>query len=95
MTRKIIQICESSLSSDSMGDCFNISALCDDGTVWYLNDIRKGWAKYPDIPQDTYEPLQDPRPMSQAEYEKFLREEERREQWREEMRQDAFGDKHG
>lgn len=33
----------------------NISALCDDGTVWYLNDIRKGWAKYPDIPQDTQE----------------------------------------
>ena len=50
MTRKIIQICES-----AMEECSNISALCDDGTVWYLNDIRKGWAKYPNIPQDTQE----------------------------------------
>lgn len=50
--RKIIQICESTLLSSSMGDCFNISALCDDGTLWYLNEINKGWFKYPDIPQD-------------------------------------------
>ncbi|MCY6396679.1 MULTISPECIES: hypothetical protein [Actinobacillus] len=52
MTRKIIQICESTMVSGSMGDQFNISALCDDGTVWYLNDVRKGWFKYPDIPQE-------------------------------------------
>ncbi|MCT8572490.1 DUF896 domain-containing protein [Glaesserella parasuis] len=47
MIRKIIQICES-----AMEECSNISALCDDGTVWYLNDIRKGWRLYPEIPQD-------------------------------------------
>lgn len=46
MTRKIIQICES-----AMEECSNISALCDDGTLWYLNDIRKGWRLYPEIPQ--------------------------------------------
>lgn len=53
MARKIIQICESAMACDSMGDQFNISALCDDGTVWHLNDINKGWFKYQDIPQDS------------------------------------------
>lgn len=50
--RKIIQICESTMVSDSMGDQFNISALCDDGTLWCLNDFNIGWVKYPDIPQE-------------------------------------------
>ncbi|WP_409500144.1 DNA-directed RNA polymerase subunit alpha C-terminal domain-containing protein [Mannheimia glucosida] len=50
--RKIIQICESSMACDSLGDMFNISALCDDGTLWHLYSLKDGWHKYPDIPQD-------------------------------------------
>ncbi|SEP87515.1 hypothetical protein [Basfia succiniciproducens] len=58
MTRKIIQICESAMVCDSYGDMWNLSALCDDGTVWLINGIRdsKGnpceWHRLPDIPQD-------------------------------------------
>jgi hypothetical protein len=28
----------------------NLIALCDDGTMWSLNDHRKSWNKLPDIP---------------------------------------------
>ncbi|MDY5105784.1 MAG: hypothetical protein SPE78_01355 [Actinobacillus minor] len=64
MTRKIIQICESTMVSDLYGDAWNLSALCDDGTVWCINGIkdRNGnpckWARLPDIPQD--EPEEQP-----------------------------------
>lgn len=53
MTRKIIQICECAITSGNMGDQFNISALCDDGTAMvFKRNKKKGWFKYPNIPQD-------------------------------------------
>lgn len=89
--RKIIQISESTIVSDIYGEGWNLSALCDDGTVWIINGVRDGkgnpceWLRMPDIPQDEI-------PMTPSEYAKHLHEEERREQWREEMRLDAFGE---
>ncbi|MGY4677634.1 hypothetical protein ACWIT3_07875 [Pasteurella sp. P03HT] len=56
--RKIIQICESTITSSSFGDSWNLSALCDDGTVWVIDGIAdysgkpKEWVRVPDIPQD-------------------------------------------
>ena len=50
--------------SDSYGDAWNLSVLCDDGTVWCINGIkdRNGnpckWTRLPDIPQD--EPKEQP-----------------------------------
>ncbi|MCB4227899.1 hypothetical protein [Mannheimia haemolytica] len=58
--RKIIQISESFVDGHSVGDYFNISALCDDGSLWYLNDFKKGWQRYPDIPQDDVIPALKP-----------------------------------
>ncbi|WP_233139349.1 hypothetical protein [Aggregatibacter actinomycetemcomitans] len=58
MARKIIQICESSMCSDSFGDSWNLSALCDDGTVWVIDGVKgldglnRKWVQLPDIPQD-------------------------------------------
>ena len=46
--RKVIQISE----SISDGTYRNITALCDDGTVWKLNYEKDIWVKLPDIPQD-------------------------------------------
>lgn len=46
--RKIIQI---SVSAASEG--LFLAALCNDGTIWYRNDVRSSWIRYPDIPQDT------------------------------------------
>lgn len=51
MKRKIIQI-----ASEYLGEKYvepsTVLALCNDGTVWSLNEDRKGWGKLPDIPQD-------------------------------------------
>lgn len=52
MTRKIIQICESAVGDHYGNVESKISALCDDGTVWYLLDFSEGWQKYPVIPQN-------------------------------------------
>ncbi|KWW10610.1 hypothetical protein VM82_09695 [Pasteurella multocida] len=37
--RKIIQICESASASHAFGDCWNLTALCDDGSVWVIDGI--------------------------------------------------------
>ncbi|MCW4596781.1 hypothetical protein MB831_04740 [Pasteurella multocida subsp. multocida] len=56
--RKIIQICESASASHAFGDCWNLTALCDDGSVWVIDGIcdfkgnPKEWKRLPDIPQD-------------------------------------------
>lgn len=53
--RKIIQISE----SNDKGD-WNVTALCDDGTVWHINYISNSWKKLPDIPQEQPWPKQKP-----------------------------------
>ena len=58
MTRKIIQICESAVGDHYGRVESKISALCDDGTLWYLLDFSEGWQKYPNMPQD--EPKEQP-----------------------------------
>ncbi|WP_109078438.1 hypothetical protein [Aggregatibacter kilianii] len=58
MARKIIQICESAMCGESFGDLWNLSALCDDGSVWIIGGLRDfngnpcKWVRMPDIPQD-------------------------------------------
>lgn len=47
--RKIIQI-TTSISNDNYS---NVTALCDDGTVWkHIVHVDQSWFKLPDIPQD-------------------------------------------
>ena len=45
--RKIVQIA---------ADAGGITALCDDGSLWWMGDGVTGWYRLPDIPQD--EPAQ-------------------------------------
>lgn len=49
-SRKIIQICSSSLRDDYIAPDI-LYALCDDGTVWFMESVDKGWHKISDIPQ--------------------------------------------
>ena len=49
--RKIIQISVST-NLDGYNKSQVTVALCDDGTVWFLETFDVGWVKYPDIPQD-------------------------------------------
>lgn len=51
MKRKIIQICSSSLRDDFVSPDI-LYALCNDGTVWFMETNDKGWIKVQDIPQD-------------------------------------------
>ena len=50
--RKIIQISECVASDDRYVSPWNLSALCDDGTVWIRSDVNSDWVRLPDIPQD-------------------------------------------
>lgn len=50
--RKIIQISESVSSDKWCENPWNLTALCDDGTVWIINSSDDGWVQLPDIPQD-------------------------------------------
>lgn len=50
--RKIIQISECVASDDRYASPWNMSALCDDGTVWIRSDVNSDWVRLPDIPQD-------------------------------------------
>ena len=50
--RKIIQISECVASDDRYASPWNMSALCDDGTVWIRSDVNGDWVRLPDIPQD-------------------------------------------
>ena len=50
--RKIIQISECIASDDRYASPWNLSALCDDGTVWIRSDVNSDWVRLPDIPQD-------------------------------------------
>lgn len=49
MARKIIQITRGYLGNDYV-DTNTLTALCDDGTLWDLNNGE--WTRLPDIPQD-------------------------------------------
>lgn len=50
--RKIVQISESMTSDERYVSPWNLSALCDDGTVWIRSDVNSDWVRLPDIPQD-------------------------------------------
>ncbi|HDR1324633.1 hypothetical protein QQW93_06715 [Pasteurella multocida] len=70
--RKIIQICESTITSSSFGDAWNLSALCDDGSLWCFNG--KNWGRLPDIPQDNVLNVAEPlRPIFNASETKDLK----------------------
>lgn len=47
MGRKVIQI-----SQSTGNDEWHCSALCDDGTMWDINNIDEDWVQLPDIPQE-------------------------------------------
>lgn len=49
--RKIIQICQSSVYSPNFGDVWNLTALCNDGTVWDCDNQNRKWHKLQEIPQ--------------------------------------------
>lgn len=55
--RKIVQISVTGVVNNSSTQCnYVTAALCDDGTVWVIDDYAdRGWLKYPDIPQPTPE----------------------------------------
>lgn len=43
MIRKIIQV--------SAATKYDVVALCNDGTLWYMSDTTSTWAEFPAIPQ--------------------------------------------
>jgi len=51
MARNVIQICESNTAiNDDV--VWNVTALCDDGTLWWLDNINGPWKKLPDVPKN-------------------------------------------
>ena len=50
--RKVIQISESMTSDDRYASPWNMTALCDDGSLWVISTCDGGWTRLPDIPQD-------------------------------------------
>lgn len=51
MARKVIQVCESNAGVQHDVD-WNVTALCDDGTLWWLNNVNGPWNSLPDVPQE-------------------------------------------
>ena len=56
MSRKIIQISGESIPGDTQNEhWFNLTALCDDGTLWEFYGLTPAWRRLPSVPQDETE----------------------------------------
>ena len=56
MARKVIQISECYMSAGSgMGGSWNLTALCDDGTMWIIHNVNEDWSQVPTVPQEIVE----------------------------------------
>lgn len=54
--RKIIQVAVTGVANTAATQCNYITtALCDDGTVWEMDDASRRWGELAPIPQPPYQ----------------------------------------
>lgn len=53
MTRKVIQLVSNNVIENIDAPCnFVLHALCDDGSMWWLDSRGSGWVAIEPVPQD-------------------------------------------